>query len=316
MLVISLALLVASAGCAANADLPSPTAEGPSLPTSQASPFPSPSAAPVDGAPVPTEEEPVPSQEEPVPTEEVPPPAEEAQAPDFAPDSYIVTVSDGLRVRSKPGVRDDSRRLTPLLPIGTELFVVKGPERASGFDWYQVAPLDSRYPFGWVAAGREGEPWLDASDYRCPDGPVDAASLAANWDERPFWNLVCLGSRDVKFTATMGGWEAQCGVDPCCVIEPCWLADAFQDGWLTAPGIDPTYEQMYGFRFDPKLDRASIPRFTFDKRVLVKVTGQFDHPASARCRPVADVPDPIPAPWATLLCRTTFVVSAVRALDR
>jgi hypothetical protein len=68
--------------------------------------------------------------------------------------------------------------------------------------------------------------------------------------------------------------------------------------------------------FDPKIDRATLPRYTFLKRRLVKVTGQFDHPTSTRCRPIADVPDPVrPAP-ATLACRNQFVVTAIRVLDR
>ena len=296
----SLALLVATLGCTPNSDPPGPTSGEINSPTSQ--PTPSPSHAPSLEA-------------TPAPSMTVAPPGSPS-AQTYAPDSYVVTVSDGVRVRSKPGVSADSQRLTPLLPIGTELFVLRGPEKVTGFDWYQVQPLDPRFPFGWVAAGRADEPWLGESVFGCGDRPADAEVLALFRGEMRYSNLVCFGSRKLTFKATMGGMEAQCGVDPCCLVEPCWLGSGIEDGWLALPGIDPAYEELFGFVFDPKIDRAALPAFTFEKRLLVEVTGQFDHPASARCRPIAAVPDPVPPALATLTCRDQFVVTAIHVLRR
>lgn len=296
----SLALLVATVSCAPNSTIPSPTSGDTSSPTAQATP--SPSTAPsLDATPAPDM------------TAE---PTSSSRVETYAPDSWVVTVSDGVRVRSKPGVRADSRKLTPLLPIGIELFVIRGPERATGFDWYQVQPLDPRFPFGWVASGREDEPWVGEADFGCPDRPADAELLAINRDERQYSNLVCYGSRELTFKATMGDMEAQCGVDPCCLVEPCWLGSGIQDGWLAPPGIDADYDQLFGFVFDPRIDRGTLPRYTFDERLLVEVTGQFDHPVSARCRPIDNVPDPVPSALATLACRDQFVVTAIRVLDQ
>ena len=86
-----------------------------------------------------------------------------------------VTVVDGLRVRSKPRVSDDSHKYEPLLPVGTPLYVLDGPVSASGYAWYEVAPLGSRsLPQGWVAAaGRSSEPWLAGGDFSCPPVPTD-----------------------------------------------------------------------------------------------------------------------------------------------
>ena len=226
-----------------------------------------------------------------------------------------MTVSDDVRVRSKPGVAADSRKLTPLLPIGTELYVIAGPREADGFDWYQVQPLDRRFPFGWIAGGRPDEPWVGESAFGCADRPVDAEILALHRNEREFSNLVCYGSRKLTFTATMGGMEAQCGIEPCCLVDPCWLGSGIQDGWLAPPGIDPEYSQLFGFVFDPKIDRKALPPFTFLKRLLVRVSGQFDHRVSARCRPISDVPDPVPPAQAKLACRDQFVVTAIRVLS-
>jgi len=77
----------------------------------------------------------------------------------------VVTVSDNLRVRSQPRVADDSVKYTPLLPIYTELRVLDGPVKGSGYTWYKVEPVGfSLYDGpgqGWVAmAAKDGEPWI------------------------------------------------------------------------------------------------------------------------------------------------------------
>ncbi len=76
-----------------------------------------------------------------------------------------MTVSDRIRVRSQPRVSDDSIKYEPLLPTGTELFVIEGPIEASGYAWYHVAPttltLSNAVNDGWVAvADRDGTPWI------------------------------------------------------------------------------------------------------------------------------------------------------------
>jgi serine protease inhibitor len=86
----------------------------------------------------------------------------------LAPGSLAVTVSDRLRVRSQPRVSDDSTRYEPLLPTGTELLVIEGPVRGSGYEWYRVAPvsltLSGGATEGWVAAGdHDGTPWVAAA---------------------------------------------------------------------------------------------------------------------------------------------------------
>jgi hypothetical protein len=78
---------------------------------------------------------------------------------------WAVTVSDDLRVRSLPFVGADSVKYEPLLPEGTELYVVDGPVLGSGFWWYLVEPdalaIEDGYSAGWVAsADHDGTPWL------------------------------------------------------------------------------------------------------------------------------------------------------------
>jgi serpin B len=80
-----------------------------------------------------------------------------------------VTVSDGLRVRSEPRVAEDSIKYKPLLPLGTELRILDGPVKGSGYTWYKVEPVSftglEGPGQGWVAmAGKDGEPWIALAD--------------------------------------------------------------------------------------------------------------------------------------------------------
>ena len=96
--------------------------------------------------------------------------------------SAVVTVSDGLRVRSAPGVSDDSVKYEPLLPLGTELLVVGGPVEATGYVWWQVEPLSFALQdanVGWVAmADHDGEPWIALSGDSSPQLAMAISDVA------------------------------------------------------------------------------------------------------------------------------------------
>ena len=96
--------------------------------------------------------------------------------------SAVVTVSDALRVRSAPGVSDDSVKYEPLLPLGTELLVVGGPVEASGYTWWQVEPLSfslQEANVGWVAmADHDGEPWIALSGDASPQLAMAISDVA------------------------------------------------------------------------------------------------------------------------------------------
>jgi serpin B len=139
--VLGLVALLAASGCdAAPAPTPSPTMAATSSPASTALAVGSPAA----------------------PSLTPPPSSRPAQ---LAPGVLAVTVTDDLRIRSAPGVGDDSIRHTPLLPIGTELVVTGGPILADDYPWYRVAPtsftLDDGITEGWVAVADDDEtPWV------------------------------------------------------------------------------------------------------------------------------------------------------------
>ena len=134
----ALVIVVAIAGCTMPA-LVSPTAR----PSS--SPSPSPTLPPPTPSPSPT----------PVPT------ADPAAIPDFAAGEIVATLTDGLRVRQRPGT--GASVVAGLLPLGAELEVIMGPFPEGGFGWYLVRDADAADPAfdeGWIAAGYEPDPFL------------------------------------------------------------------------------------------------------------------------------------------------------------
>ena len=131
-------------------------------------------------------------------------------------DTYARVVTDDLRVRSKPGVSDDSKKLEPLLQDGV-VVVLDGPVQASGYDWYLVQPNvmrqdDVEYPFGWVAAAdKDGEPWIEPGDLECPPLPANLEDLEAVTQlDRASFEIACYsGAGDHPPWATR---QAACGL--------------------------------------------------------------------------------------------------------
>ena len=224
----------------------------------------------------------------------------------------VVTTSD-LRVRSKPEVSDDSELLTPLLDFSRQVYVVDGPVTASGYDWYQVQPINTpgeseELPFGWVAAAdKDGTPWLVSDAPQC-----EAVTTSAEFGAiRPILGLACYGNEELSFAARLVQPEATCGVDIGWTIEPDWLAS-------TCP--QPTYllaqaesDEFLDVAFDPALDTTGLePGVESADWQAVTVTGHFDHHAAKTCNGVSNgEPVPLDPDEIVLRCRSTFVVTDV-----
>ncbi len=268
----------------------------------------------------------------PSPTTSLGPPASSAASPPapatvspsavpaqgFAPDSIVVTVADRVLVRSKPDVAADSRQLTPLLPVGTQLFVVDGPVSAAGYSWYQVQPLGSAGPFGWVAAAdRDGTPWVRNADISCPASP----GLAEVATRDPLIGLACYGGRRIRFSARLGGFDGLvCPDTPplSWAVDPGWLDPCGLDGALT-PATGKPKDGYFLARFGPSVDRAALPGYgdNADIWTKVKVIGRYDHPSARRCRGRA-IPDGIrPPPRASIVltCRSEFVITSIKVVE-
>ena len=309
---LSLATLACGSGAAPVAS-PSPASPAPSAPAPSA---PSPSAPAVESpAPSLPSSDPAEPGATPIPAKPVKTPA--PALPVIARDSIATVVTDDLRVRSRPGVSDDSELLEPLLDRGREVLVVDGPVEASGYTWYLVAPLghlaDQDLPVGWVAvADKDGEPWVQARDAECPEKPTTFGQLSTL---EPLIALACFGDEEIEFTAQALRPEATCGVDLGWTIQPDWLGSTCAQPLfiLTGPGGDG---DLYTI-IEPGTQIGDIePGVTPDEAVDVVVRGHFDHEASGSCRIDVYEPEAGPGPDITddeaiVICRSQFVVTSL-----
>ena len=224
----------------------------------------------------------------------------------------VTTLADeGLRVRSHPRISDDSEKRDPLLPLGTQLYVLDGPVSASGYSWYQVAPLTSAapdldfrgsgtLPSGWVAsAGRDGEPWIAITKFDCPPLPTDFRSLAAL---PPAVGLACFPRMPITVQARL--ISCNCDVDGAW-YTPFWFSrGGGGSGLLVAPDVTGAPPNMADW-FDLSLDPAGEHPDVLPVGKVVDVTGIFDHPAAANCTLTEMDGKPVPSQG----CRLVFAVT-------
>jgi hypothetical protein len=215
----------------------------------------------------------------------------------------VVTVVDGVRVRSQPRVSDDSFKYEPLLPLGTPLYVLDGPVAASDYTWYEVVPLTSRtLHSGWVAtASRSGEPWLAAGDFACPPKPTDLRSLAALL---PSVGLACF--RRVPVTVQARLIECNCEMDGP-TYSPSWFGLGSGHMLLVEPEVTRPPADV-GRWLILELDPAGQHPDLLPVGDVVEVTGIFDHPAAAACTGNVGGDD-VPVP--TQDCRLEFAVTGL-----
>ena len=221
----------------------------------------------------------------------------------------VVTIvaNDGLRVRSEPRVSDDSRTMEPLLPLGSQMYLLGGPVSASGYVWYEVVPLTSRdLPSGWVAsADRDGEPWIAPGEFRCPSQPAHLRSLAAL---PPGVGLLCFPRAPITVVARV----ISCNCD----MDGSWYTPSWF--WLGSGGptllVEPDVTAVpsdvadwFALNLDPSGQHPAV----LPLGQVVAVTGIFDHPAASSCTRTEMDGQPV----ASQGCRLAFAVTGLR-VDR
>ena len=217
----------------------------------------------------------------------------------------IRTVADdGLRVRTRPGTGTDSLKLEPLLPIGTQLYVLRGPVKASGYDWYEVAPLGSRdLPRGWVAsAGRDGVPWVANDTFDCPSTPTTMAGLAAL---PPAAGVACFSRMPITVQARL--ISCNCDVDGSW-YTPDWFSTGTGSGLVLVRPGQTTAPADPGDWFWLSLDPAGDHPAKAPTGRRVEVTGMFDHPAAKGCTETEMDGQPTPSQGCRLLFAVTRLV--------
>lgn len=235
--------------------------------------------------------------------------------------AVLVTVSDRLRVRSKPSVSDDSIKYEPPLPLGTLMYAFNGPVRASGYDWYEVALVsvglttpglcgeqrcDPIYS-GWVASqSRDGELWLADGEADCPPVPNDVAAVVTI----PLGaRLACFSRKPITIRARL--IECYCDVDGG-GFDPAWFGVDDQPLLLVEPSA--TYPPADSRDW---LIVALDPSGRYPELLpvghAVEVTGMFDHPDAQNCL-FGDIPvDTAGPPAPTAACRFMFATTSLVA---
>jgi hypothetical protein len=228
------------------------------------------------------------------------------------PDSIAEVVTTDLVMRSLPGVTSDSIILDRVLQPNDRLFVIEGPEEATGYEWYHVQLLEEGKSgaVGWVAAASgDGEAWIASSAIACPDADQSDAFELDTFHRLEL--LSCLGERQIRITVQAMGICA--GIVPGLpnfTIEPMWLGMGSTCGWGREENylstMQPFLMPSVGSDYPPGAERLDWYR----------LTGQFDHPDAESCvlRELSDGhPDMPPVPDLTreevvLLCRSHFAV--------
>jgi hypothetical protein len=214
----------------------------------------------------------------------------------------VATLVDGVRVRSRPRIADDSALLNPLLPAGTRLYVLDGPVAASGYDWYEVVPLaSSTLPNGWIAsAARDGTQWIGPSPSpSCPAVPTTMRALASLGTAV---GLHCFARIPITVRARLIG--CNCNIDGSW-YEPYWFYLGSGSPKLL---VDPDVSDVLSDRdewFALNLDPAGEHPDVLPLGEVVEVTGLFDHPAAATCTRTEMDGEPVP----TAACRLEFGVT-------
>jgi hypothetical protein len=213
----------------------------------------------------------------------------------IAVDMAVRTVAPDLQARSTPSVGASSRKIEPLLPQDSRLFVIAGPISADGFVWYQVLSFDGVFPGVWIAqAGLDGAPWLEPDPQPCPTPPLDAAALG---DLVPYGGLACYGGAEIQLT---GDVHCELGDVDRAYSGPDWLRD---DRSCTIDlGGGETMEIFDG----------GISGLTYPTTQRALVSGHFDDPKAASCVYALDPPAPDPA-TVVVNCRAMFVGTALAA---
>jgi hypothetical protein len=217
--------------------------------------------------------------------------------------SVVVTVVDRLRVRSAPRISQDSFKLEPVVPQGAKLYVLDGPESASGYTWYQVVPLSARtLPSGWVAiADRDGMPWVEPGAFDCPVTPRDLhslASLAAGV------GLACFPQVPITVRARIV--SCNCDIDGAWYTPSWFYLGSGPPGLLVEPDSGASAVSMNpGDWFVLNLDPNGEKPETLPVGKVVVITGVFDHPAAASCTRTDMDSEPVPSQG----CRLAFAVT-------
>jgi hypothetical protein len=221
----------------------------------------------------------------------------------LAPGSLAEVLFPGVMFYAEPNHNDSLSDL----PHGERLWIVDGPTRAGGEDWYRVqwqpTPTYDGIP-GWMPAALDGHPVVEPVAPRCPASIRDVVDLV---DLVAAERLACFGDGPI----TLGPVTLRGGVDKTSPAtgSPAWLADSATVAMFGSSGPKGVDGPLL-VRAGPAL--ASLPLDTW-----LEVTGHFDDPASPDCQrswtgDAGSAPSPETAAEQVFSCREQFVITTAR----
>ncbi|HET9084453.1 MAG TPA: hypothetical protein VFN41_08625 [Candidatus Limnocylindrales bacterium] len=178
--------------------------------------------------------------------------------PTFRAGDIVMTISDRVRVRSKPGVSADSIKYEPLLRIGSDVKILRGPTAASGYWWYRVhledgLTLRDGVDIGWIAAAdHDGEPWIGEPGLDCCEGDpgTDGPALPIPVVERLGTEAYvdAFGDPYVRYDLSVTNWNDYPAelFAPAPHLEPCGTNTNASRTWVDIIDVEQ-YERVYGF---------------------------------------------------------------------
>lgn len=191
------------------------------------------------------------------------------------------------------------------LEAGSIAYVIAGPDRRAGVEWWQVQSEGS-FDVGWAPSTRDGTPVLIALAPECP--PIDTMTAEQLIGIGRVRGLVCFGNTPLTFEANVF-----------CVSG---VIDGGPGGasWVNSYRLCRTVGDPAMALFGPAItstlgaDLASNP-----VTARFRITGHFDDPESSRCWNVPvgvslDSPGE-PEPDAVIACRERFVVTEALRLE-
>ena len=180
--------------------------------------------------------------------------------PSFRAGDLVMTISDRIRLRSRPEVSVDSIKYEPLLRSGTDLRILRGPTAASGYWWYRVhledgLTLRGGVDTGWLAAAdHDGEPWIGDLGLTCcdtepvpdSDGPVLPVPVVERLGTEAY--VDAFGDPYTRYELSVTNWDDYPSelFAPAPDLEPCGTNTNASRTWVDIIDVE-RYERVYGF---------------------------------------------------------------------
>lgn len=257
---------------------------------------------------------------------ETPAPTSSPSMRPIAADTLVQTVGARLSVREAPSL---SAARVGIMPVGLRAWVVAGPVKADGYQWYRLigtytrdrsapgcadadpADLSCAWPWiGWAAGiAVNGDVWLTAASMNCPTARDTATFFSLTADER----LFCAGNEPWQLDVEIVPEPPYPACAPDWAVDPPWMD--WPCHWAVVQSVES--QDTHNARVDAFTPPSVTSWWDQLKGQAIALTGHLADPAARSCRayrnPVVgdqDIPPPPDPDLVVYQCRLEFVVDS------